>query len=68
MSKKILFDWTDFNKEVLQQSKTEEIVIKEHFGIWLDGHSDYDGCSSPELQSHFEMFKSAWIMSQMFTQ
>jgi len=67
MMYKISFDWSRFAEINLQLSKTEEIVIKEHFDIWLEGNPDDIECSSPEMQAKFDQFKSAWIMSQMFT-
>ena len=68
MPAKIIFDWTAFSNVNLNLSKTEQIVIKEHFDIWIEGNpDDFEDCSSPEMQSKFNLFKSAWIMSQMFT-
>jgi hypothetical protein len=67
MSCKINFDWSMFHEISLKLSKTEKIVIKEHFNIWLEGNPDDTECSSPEMQSKFNQFEAAWIMSQMFT-
>jgi hypothetical protein len=67
MSEKIIFNWSLFSDVELQLSETEKIVIKEHFNIWLEGNPDIQDCSSPEMEQKFNIFKSAWIMSQMFT-
>ena len=68
MSDKIKFDWARFRNLNDSLSKTEQIVIKEHFDIWIEGNpDDFEDCSSPEMQSKFHQFKAAWIMSQMFT-
>ena len=67
MSDKILFDWSRFSEIELHLSEIEKIVIKEHFNIWLEGNPDDNEYSAPEMRAKFEHFKSAWIMSQMFT-
>jgi hypothetical protein len=67
MSDKIKFNWHRFKIVENSLSPTEEIVIEQHFNIWLDGNPDDGECSSPELQGKFNQFRSAWIMSQMFT-
>lgn len=67
MSYKINFDWSKFSIIDSQLSKTEEIVIKEHFNIWLEGNPDDNEYSAPEMRAKFNQFKSAWIMSQMFS-
>jgi hypothetical protein len=67
MSDKIIFNWTLFSNVELRLSKTEEIVIREHFNIWVKGNPDNMDCSSPEMKARFNIFKSSWIMSQMFT-
>jgi hypothetical protein len=66
MPDKIKFDWTRFSDIEKDLSKTEKTVIKEHFNIWIQGHSDID-YSTPEMQDRFNQFKAAWIMCQMFT-
>jgi hypothetical protein len=67
MTDKIQFNWSEFSIIIGSLSKTEQIVIQEHFDIWLAGNPDDTECSSPEMRSKFNQFKSAWIMSQMFT-
>ena len=67
MPGKILFNWTLFSDVELNLSETENVVIKEHFNIWVEGNPDIEECSSPEMKAKFNIFKSAWIMSQMFT-
>ncbi len=67
MSDKIIFNWSLFSDVELQLSETEKIVIKEHFNIWVEGNPDIRDCSAPEMTEKFTIFKSAWIMSQMFT-
>ena len=67
MTGKILFNWSLFSDVELRLSETEKVVIKEHFNIWVEGNPDIEDCSSPEMKEKFNIFKSAWIMSQMFT-
>jgi hypothetical protein len=67
MSNKIKFDWSRFRNIERSLSVTEETVITEHFNIWLEGNPDDTECSTPEMRGMFNQFKSAWIMSQMFT-
>jgi len=67
MSDKIIFNWSLFSDIELQLSETERVVIKEHFNIWVEGNSGVGDCSAPEMEGKFNIFKSAWIMSQMFT-
>ncbi len=67
MSNKILFDWLKFSDVELSLSKTEKIVIREHFDIWLEGNPDDNEHSAPEMRAKLNQFKAAWIMSQMFT-
>jgi len=64
---KILFDWTEFSDREIKLSKTEEIVITEHFKTWIDSNSFYKDCSGLELEEKFNIFRSAWIMANMFT-
>ena len=67
MKPKIQFDWEEFRHIYSKLSKTEEMVIKEHFNIWIEGNTDEE-YSSPEMRSMYDQFKSAWIMCQMFTE
>lgn len=66
---KIQFDWEEFRQIYGKLSKTEEVVIKQHFNVWIQEGMDGDDCySSPELQGMYDQFKSSWIMCQMFTE
>ena len=65
---KIQFDWEEFRRIYSNLSKTEEMVIKQHFDIFIQGNSGMEECSTPELLSMYDQFKSSWIMCQMFTE
>ncbi len=66
MSDKIKFNWAKFREVESNLSKTEEAVIEEHFRTFVSGN-DYDGYSSPEMEHCFNIFRSSWIMCEMFT-
>lgn len=67
MKPKIQFDWQEFRNIYSELSKTEEVVIEQHFNIWIEGNLSMEDCSAPEMRSMYDQFKSTWIMCQMFT-
>lgn len=62
-----IFDWEEFRKCVADMRPTEAAVIVRAFEQYVKGNDAFKERSSAEMDDSFETFKSAWILSEMFT-
>jgi hypothetical protein len=57
--------WDEFKAYDNRITNIEEDVIREAFNQIVEGNSFFEDLSSPEMRSHYNIFKWGWISACM---